>query len=102
MIQSRKGLGSHCFISGQTQLSRRHGRTAFGGCSVNDRLGKEEWKKRCGNIRNLFPSSMFNRLYRAKSCLPRFASGDFAEELCMKLVETCSHYYLAKDQKGSR
>lgn len=26
----------------------------FGGCSVNDRLGKEEWKKRCGNIRNLF------------------------------------------------
>lgn len=60
-------------------------------------MEKEVWE-----YSKFVSSSMFNRLYRAKSCLPRFASGDFAEELCMKLVETCSHYYLAKDQKSSR
>lgn len=56
--------------------------------------------KRYGNTRSLFqvPCSIELKLVQ----LPRFASGDFAEELCLKLVELCTHHCLVKDEKGTR
>ena len=56
--------------------------------------------KRYGNTRSLFqvPCSIELKVVQ----LPRFASGDFAEELCLKLVELCTHHCLVKDEKGTR